>query len=67
MLPEWHFKLTKCIDSAKKKNPTLINAEILQSPQILIFLFISWHSCCIQSVLLFVQSQLLACLRLEKN
>ena len=54
MLPEWHFKLTKCIDSAKKKNPTLINAEILQSPQILIFLFLSWHSCCIQSVLLFV-------------
>lgn len=42
MLPEWHFKLTKCIDSAKKKkNPTLINAEILQSPQILIFLFLS--------------------------
>lgn len=44
MLSEWLFKLTKCIDSAKKK--CQINAEIIQSPQILIFFFLSWHSCC---------------------
>lgn len=42
MLTEWLFKLTKCIDSAKKKKkekPPQINAEIIHSPQILIFLF----------------------------
>lgn len=44
MLSEWLFKLTKCIDSAKKK--CQINAEIIQSPQILIFFFLSWHRCC---------------------
>lgn len=54
MLLEWLFRLTKSIDSAKRKKRSPINAEIIHSPQILIFLFLSWHSCCIQSVLLFV-------------
>lgn len=54
MLTEWLFKLTRSIDSAKKKSPPQISAEILHSPHILIFLFLSWHSYCIQSVLPFV-------------
>lgn len=29
MLPEWLFKLTKCINSAKKKNLRNLNAEII--------------------------------------